>query len=94
MLFELGEEIRKARKFRKVTQDQIARALGMSRATISQLEAGTVQELGIRKVMRILEYLGLELRVRKASPPPILDELREERWEAECSLSGKRRRTP
>lgn len=78
MLFELGQEIRKARKLRKVTQEQIAHDLGMSRATISQLEAGTVQEIGIRKVMRILDYLGLELRVRKAGAPPTLDELREE----------------
>lgn len=84
MLFELGQEIRKVRKLRKVTQDQIARELGMSRATISQLEAGTVQEAGIRKVIRVLDYLGLELRVRKAGPPPTLDELRE-RWEAELT---------
>lgn len=78
MLFELGQEIRKVRKLRKVTQEQIAHDLGMSRATISQLEAGTVQEVGIRKVMRILDYLGLELRVRKAGTPPTLDELRED----------------
>ncbi len=78
MLFELGEEIRKVRKLRKVTQEQIAHDLGMSRATISQLEAGTVQEIGIRKVMRVLDYLGLELRVRKAGAPPTLDELRED----------------
>ncbi|GFO63170.1 helix-turn-helix domain-containing protein [Geomonas paludis] len=78
MLFELGQEIRKVRKLRKVTQEQIARELGMSRATISQLEAGTVQELGIRKVIRVLDYLGLELRVRKAGAPPTLEELRED----------------
>lgn len=78
MLFELGEEIRKIRKVRKITQEQIARDLGMSRATISQLEAGTVQEIGIRKVIRILDYLGLELRVRQAGIPPTLDELRED----------------
>ncbi|MBJ6750989.1 helix-turn-helix domain-containing protein [Geomonas anaerohicana] len=94
MLFELGQEIRKVRKLRQVTQEQIARELGMSRATISQLEAGTVQEIGIRKVIRVLDYLGLELQVRKAGAPPTLDELREERWEAECSQVGKRRQTP
>lgn len=77
MLFELGQAIRQARKLRKVTQQQIADDLGMSRATISQLEAGTVQDIGIRKVMRILDYLGLELRVRKAGAPPTLEELRE-----------------
>lgn len=68
----------KVRKLRKVTQEQIARALGMSRATISQLEAGTVQEIGIRKVIRVLDYLGLELRVGKVGAPPTLEELRED----------------
>lgn len=78
MLLEIGEEIRRVRKLRKITQQQIADDLGMSRATISQLEAGSVQEIGIRKVIRILDYLGLELRVRKAGIPPTLDELRED----------------
>lgn len=78
MLFELGQEIRKVRKLRKITQQQMGHDLGMSRATISQLEAGIVQEIGIRKVIRILDYLGLELRVRKAGIPPTLDELRED----------------
>jgi len=77
MLFNIGEQIRKVRKLRKVSQEKIAHDLGMSRATISQLESGTVQDLGIRKLIRILDYLGLELRVRPAGSPPTLDELRE-----------------
>jgi transcriptional regulator with XRE-family HTH domain len=79
MLFDIGEQIRSARKRLKITQAQVATELGMSRATISQIESGTVQDIGIRKVVRIMEYLGLELRVRVAGTPPTLDELREER---------------
>ncbi len=56
----------------------MAKDLGMSRATISQIESGTVQDVGVRKLIRILDYLGLELRVRPAGRPPTLDELREE----------------
>jgi transcriptional regulator with XRE-family HTH domain len=56
----------------------MAKALGMSRTTIGQIENGTVQEIGARKLIRILEYLGLELRVRPAGNPPTLEELREE----------------
>jgi hypothetical protein len=37
-----------------------------------------VPEIGVRKLIRILEYLGLELRVRPAGNPPTLEELREE----------------
>jgi transcriptional regulator with XRE-family HTH domain len=77
MLIDIGKEIRKERKRRKITQRTMADALAMSRSTISQIESGTVQEIGVRKVIRILEYLGLELRVRPSGAPPTLDELRE-----------------
>ena len=77
MLIDIGKEIRTERKRRKITQRTMADALAMSRSTISQIESGTVQEIGVRKVIRILEYLGLELRVRPAGAPPTLDELRE-----------------
>lgn len=57
----------------------MAKDLEMSRATISQIESGTVQEIGVRKLIRILEYLDLKLRVRPAGAPPTLDELRGEK---------------
>lgn len=57
----------------------MANDLGMSRTTISQIESGSIQEIGVRKLIRILEYLNLELRVRPAGLPPTLDELRGER---------------
>jgi transcriptional regulator with XRE-family HTH domain len=78
MIFEIGQQIRQARKRRKLTQDQLAQAIGMSRTTIGQIENGTVQDVGVRKLIRILEYFDLELRVRPAGKPPTLDELREE----------------
>ncbi len=78
MLFSIGQQIRQARKFRKITQADLAQALGMSRTTIGQIENGTVQDVGVRKLIRILEYLGLELRTRPAGRPPTLEELREE----------------
>jgi transcriptional regulator with XRE-family HTH domain len=77
MLFNIGSHIKFERKQRKISQGKLAHDLGMSRATISQIESGTVQEIGVRKLIRILEYLGLELRVRPAGQPPTLDELRE-----------------
>lgn len=76
MLFEIGDEIRQERKRRKISQAKLAKDLAMSRTTISQIESGIVQEIGVRKLIRILEYLNLELRVRPAGAPPTLDELR------------------
>ncbi|CAH2031681.1 helix-turn-helix transcriptional regulator [Trichlorobacter ammonificans] len=78
MLFEIGNHIRQARKQRRLTQADLAHALGMSRTTIGQIENGSVQEIGVRKLIRLLEYLGLELRVTTAQPPPTLENLRGE----------------
>jgi transcriptional regulator with XRE-family HTH domain len=78
MLFDIGTQIRLTRKVRKLTQADLASALGMSRTTIGQIENGTVQDIGIRKVIRLLEFLELELRVRPLGKPPTLEELQEE----------------
>lgn len=78
MLIYIGKQIRDERKKCKLSQAELAKALGMSRTTIGQIENGTVQEIGVRKLIRVLEYLGLELRVRPAGRPPTLEELREE----------------
>lgn len=78
MLFEIGKTIRAERKKRKMSQATLASLLRMSRTTIGQIENGTVQDIGIRKLIRILDVLGLELRVRMAGAPPTLDELRED----------------
>jgi transcriptional regulator with XRE-family HTH domain len=78
MLFEIGKQIRQARKGRKTSQAELGRVLGMSRTTIGQIEDGTVQDIGVRKLIRLLDFLGLELRVRPAGKPPTLEELREE----------------
>jgi len=78
MLCQIGEYIRRERKQRKMSQSALAKLLGMSRSTISQIETGTVQDIGVRKLIRILEVLDLELRVRPAGSPPTLDELRED----------------
>jgi DNA-binding XRE family transcriptional regulator len=78
MLFEIGIQIRQARRGRKITQAVLAKAIGMSRTTIGQIENGTVQDVGVRKLIRVLEFLKLELRVRSAGSPPTLEELREE----------------
>lgn len=78
MLFEIGRQIRLARRARRLTQAQVGAALGMSRTTIGQIENGTVQDIGVRKLIRLLEFLELELRVRAAGQPPTMEELRAE----------------
>ncbi|MBU0655964.1 MAG: helix-turn-helix domain-containing protein [Gammaproteobacteria bacterium] len=64
----LGANIRAARKERNLTQTDLSGMLGMSRATLSGIENGTVPEVGIRKVMALCSALGLELTIQAISP--------------------------
>ena len=75
----LGHDISRLRQQQGVSQQQMADHLGISRATINALENGRSGDIGIRKVMKILDYLGKELAVRDKSPFPTLEELRDER---------------
>jgi transcriptional regulator with XRE-family HTH domain len=64
---ELGAYIRRARRAQALTQASVARATGVSRLTLNQLENGVFPDLGIKKVNTILESLGLELHVQPIS---------------------------
>jgi transcriptional regulator with XRE-family HTH domain len=77
-MLRLGTRIRQARKEKKLTQAQLASMAGIARKTLSQIETGTVPDIGIRKVERMLEVLGLELTVRPIGAPPTLEELQKE----------------
>jgi len=77
-MIDLGNQMRSARKERKLTQAQLAALVGISRKTLGQIEMGTVVDIGIRKVERVLEVLGLELTVRPLGAPPTLEELQRE----------------
>lgn len=68
---ETGLVIRAARKQSGLTQAELARRLGMSRATLSQLENGVIGDLGIRKLALIGDRLGLEVVVRPRRPPTL-----------------------
>jgi transcriptional regulator with XRE-family HTH domain len=51
-----------------MSQATLAKAAGISRVTLNQLENGSFADLGVRKVQRILDKLGLELAVQPARP--------------------------
>lgn len=78
-LLELGQKLREARNARDLSQQEISSSLGMSRATISAIENGTVGEIGVRKLMALAAALGLELLLETRRDRPTLQQLREER---------------
>ena len=66
---ELGSEIRRARKARGLTQAQLANVTGLSRETLNLLESGLVRDLGIRKVLAVIDHLGLSVTLQQGVRP-------------------------
>ena len=78
-LIELGIEIKKARKEKKWSQDDLEKYSGITKRTISKIENGFIDEVGIKKVEFILDLLGYEFALRPKSHPRTLEELQNER---------------
>jgi HTH-type transcriptional regulator / antitoxin HipB len=78
-LLSIGHQIAERRKELKLTQAQLSRKAGLSRATLDALENGRAGEVGFSRIARLLAALGLELQLREASSQrPTLDELMQE----------------
>jgi transcriptional regulator with XRE-family HTH domain len=78
-LISIGGQIAERRKAVKLSQTELARKAGVSRATLDALENGRAGELGFSKVTKLLAALGLELTLQTASSQrPSLDELMQE----------------
>lgn len=66
---ELGQEIRRARLARDLTQADLARTTGIARETLNRLERGLVPDLGLRKVLALLDHLGLSMALQHGGRP-------------------------
>jgi transcriptional regulator with XRE-family HTH domain len=76
---DLGPILKEARSKAKLSQEELAAPLGMSRATISALESGRCEEIGFSKLAGLLEMVGLELTIMPRASRPTIDDLRNER---------------
>ncbi len=79
ILADLGPLLRQARREAKLSQEQLAKPLGMSRATISAIESGRCEEIGFAKLAALLDLVGLEVVVAPRKGRPTVDDLRAER---------------
>jgi len=78
-LEDLGKEIKLQRKNKKWTQDDLEQYSGITKRTISKIENGFIDEVGIKKVETILDLLGMEFALRPKGRPRTLEELQNER---------------
>lgn len=96
---ELGMEVARLRREKGLTQRQLSEQSGLTQPTLAKLETGSLSEFGSRKLLRLLEVLGVGLSLtplRGSSAGFTLDDaLRERRnWEmkgAQPSLPVKGR---
>lgn len=73
---EIGLVVTEIRRNKKLSQQIIADDTGLSRSTINALETGRAGDVGLRKVIKILDYLGYEIHLKEKSNLPTLEDLR------------------
>ena len=78
-LSDVGPLLQQARRAAKLSQEDLAKPLGMSRATISSIESGRCEEIGFAKLTALLDMVGLEVVVAPRKGRPTVDDLRAER---------------
>ena len=77
-LDELGKEIKLLRKEKNWSQDDLEKYSGITKRTVSKIENGFIDEVGIKKVEIILDLLGVEFSLRPKGRPKTLEELQNE----------------
>ena len=77
-LDDLGKEIKVLRKEKNWSQDDLEKYSGITKRTISKIENGFIDEIGIKKVELILDLLGMEFSIRPKNRPKTLEELQDE----------------
>ena len=70
--YELGKELALLRKNKNISQQTISKDLNISRATISNFESGTSSDIGLKKVLQIVDYLGYEINLKEKSAFPTI----------------------
>jgi len=82
-LHDIAKAIVIQRKGQRLTQHQLAAQARVSRDLIAKLETGRLPELGVKKLLRILNAVGLDLRVTTLNlNRPTLEDLQAEEEEA------------
>jgi transcriptional regulator with XRE-family HTH domain len=65
---ELSQAVRARRSDMGLTQTELARLSGLSRATVNQVENGTLKDLSLTRTAKLLTTLGLSITISPARP--------------------------
>lgn len=78
-LQNLGFELKKLRREKKWSQETLGKYSGITTRTISKIENGFLEEVGIKKVAILLDLLGVEFSLRPKGRPKTLEELQDDK---------------
>lgn len=67
-LADIGHLVQARREALGLSQARLARLAGLSRATINQLENGSLVDLGAAKLLALLNLLGMDLAAQARAP--------------------------
>ena len=93
-LADIGRLIESARKKHKLTQEQLARAVGVSRKTISDLENNRRPDIGLQRLLAILTQLDLVFDVKPFQPLTLNELLDQQRRSERLVVSSPALREP
>lgn len=71
---DLGQQLKAARKEKKMTLKELAELSGIHFVTLSRFENG-LSDLGVRKIIRLAKTLGLEVTLHRLQQGYTLDDL-------------------
>ena len=78
-LIDLGDLVKKTRRAQKLSQGELVLRSNVSRARLDALENGRISDIGFKNLMRVMNALGLDLRVTQLNDSrPTLEDLVEE----------------
>jgi transcriptional regulator with XRE-family HTH domain len=88
-LIDLGDLVKKTRRAQKLSQGELVQRSKVSRARLDALENGRISDIGFKNLMRVMNALGLDLRVTQLNDSrPTLEDLIEE--DENASRLGRR----
>ena len=68
ILSDLGKRIKILRKEKSLSQEKLAKEVGISRVTLSKLENGYLANVSIATLDKVLSILGYELELAVKNP--------------------------
>jgi transcriptional regulator with XRE-family HTH domain len=66
--YDIGEVLKKARKEKKLTQNELAIQVGITRQTLAKMEKGLIDKVSLQLFIKILEVLDKELHIEDKKP--------------------------